>query len=429
MANLIVHDLDGTKNKSASVLLVTIWELGEAFGPLVLAPLSESVGRRPVFNVANVLFIAATVLAALCQSTPLFIGARALTGLAVASNVLNPAIVGDMFIDEERGSPMSMIMLAPLIGGAVGPAIAGAITETLGWRQILWMAVILSSTCELVFLTCFRETYKVTILNKRVAKLKKETGNTALRTIFDIESPEANEKGSKKLWDSILRPFVVFLDSGVLQVMSIFAAVDFTYFYIMSTTLPDILGGIYDLSPALTGSAFAFFSVGSVISVVLLNSSLDRIYVYLRTKNHATNNGKGQPEYRLPLSILGAFAVTPIVALYGWVAELRLPLPVFLTVLALLGATMMQAFLPLMAYVVDAFQLYSASAMTALIVTRCLMGTFLPLGVEPLVKDLGYGWGFTVLAFISLALAPLPVIIYRYGAKWRERSRYTRQES
>ncbi len=266
VANYIVYDLDGTESKSASVLLVTIWEFGEAFGPLVLAPLSESIGRYPVFNVANMLFISATLLAALSHSTPLFITARALTGLAVASNVLNPAIVGDMFIEEERGSAMSAIMLAPLLGGAVGPAIAGAIAENLGWRWVLWIAIILAGSCEVVFFTCFRETFPVPILNRRVAKLRKETGNHALRTSFDFENPEAENKGSKKLLDAVLRPFVVFLDSGVLQAMSLFGSLEFAYFYVMSTTLPDILEGIYRLSPARTGLAFIVFSAYMTIS-------------------------------------------------------------------------------------------------------------------------------------------------------------------
>lgn len=258
VANRIVHDLDGTSSKSASVLLVTIWELGEAAGPLVVAPLSELpfLGRYAVFNVANVLLILATVLAALSRSTALFIAARALTGLAVASNVLNPAIVGDMFVPEERGSAMSAIMLAPLIGGAVGPAIAGAIAETLGWRQVLWMAVILASACELAFLTCFRETYSVAILSRRASKLRIETGNASLRTVFEAEE----DQSSSRFWNSILRPFVVFSDSGVLQAMSLFGALAFTYFYVMTTTLPDILEGIYGLSPSLTGSSFIIFS-------------------------------------------------------------------------------------------------------------------------------------------------------------------------
>jgi hypothetical protein len=117
------------------------------------------------------------------------------------------------------------------------------------------------------------------------------------------------------------------------------------------------------------------------------------------------------------------------IALYGWAAQLRLPLPILLLNLGLLGLTMLLAFIPVMAYIVDAFGLYSASAMTALIVTRCLTGTFLPLGVEPLVKELGYGWGFTVLCSVSYLTMPIPVLIYRYGAKWRQRSRYTEQLS
>ncbi|KIW22889.1 uncharacterized protein PV07_11137 [Cladophialophora immunda] len=427
VANRIVYDLDGTSSKSASVLLVTIWEFGEAFGPLVLAPLSESFGRYPVFNVANVLFISATVLAALCQSTPLFIAARALTGVAVASNVLNPAIVGDMFVSEQRGSAMSFIMLAPLLGGAIGPAIAGAIAETLGWRQVLWVGVTLASACEVAFLTCFRETYKVAILNRRVARLRKETGNLALRTAVDVDDAEANVKRSTKLWDSVLRPFVVFFDSGVLQAMSLFGSLVFTYFYVMSTTLPDILEGIYGLSPALTGSMFISFSVGSVISVVICNLFLDRVYIRLRDAQKGGSR-EGQPEYRLPLAIIGGFTLPFMVALYGWAAELRLPLPILILILVLLGNSMMLGFIPLMAFVVDAFKLYSASAMTALIVTRCLMGTFLPLGVEPLVKAMGYGWGFTILCGLSLGTAPIPVLIYRYGSKWRRLSTYTEQD-
>lgn len=262
VATRIVDDLEhGHSSRSASVLLVTIWELGEAAGPLLIAPLSEVFGRYPVMNVCNVLFIAATVLAALSQTTSLFITARMLTGLAVASNVLNPAIVGDIFASERRGSAMSWIQLAPLTGGAIGPAISGAIAETMGWRQAMWMSVILATACEIVFLTCFRETYKVSILRRKAARLRKETGNDALRTIFDV----GDSSRAKKLWDAITRPFTVLASSGVLQVLSVFGSVVFTYFYILATTLPDILETMYGLSPAAAGSAFISFSKLSLL--------------------------------------------------------------------------------------------------------------------------------------------------------------------
>lgn len=140
------------------------------------------------------------------------------------------------------------------------------------------------------------------------------------------------------------------------------------------------------------------------------------------------NKGTELPEYRLPLAIVGNIILPITVVLYGWAAECHLPVVWVLLSLAALGAGLMLATLPLMAYVVDAFGMYSASAMTAVIVTRCLMGTFLPLATEPLIEKLGYGLAFTCLGVFTLALAPIPIVIMRYGQKWRQRSAYTKDE-
>ncbi|KAI8629484.1 MFS general substrate transporter [Xylariaceae sp. FL1651] len=422
VANRIVYDLDhGHASKSASVLLVTIWELGEAAGPLLIAPLSEVLGRYPVVNGANMLFICATVLAALCQSTPVFIVARMLTGLSVASNVLNPAIVGDMFASEERGSAISIIALAPLIGGVLGPAIAGAIAETLGWRRVIWLSAGLALVCEVLFLTCFRETYKVAILRRRAARLREETGDPQLRTIFDVNDGKSSVH---KIWECATRPATVFTGSGVLQILSLHSAVMFTYYYILSTTLPDILQELYGLSQAATGLSFIIFGVGSAISVILLNVTLDKIYIKLRDQH----KGVGAPEFRLPLAIVGAFGLPLCIALYGWGAQIHLSLPVLLFIVGLMGTTLMLVYLPLNTYIVDAFGLYAASGMTAIIITRCLMSTLLPLATDPLVKNLGWGLGLTVLGSIGLILAPIPVLIFRYGSRWRQLSSYTKDE-
>ncbi|ROT37829.1 MFS general substrate transporter [Sodiomyces alkalinus F11] len=420
VASQIVADLNqGHPDPSASALLVTIWELGEAAGPLLIAPLSEIHGRYRVLNTANLLFIAAAVLAATARSPLLFIASRCLTGLAVASNVLNPAIIGDLFDPDERGSAMSLVMLAPLVGGAVGPAISGAIAQTLGWRQVLWVGVGLAVGCELLLLTCFRETYKVSILRGRVGKLRREGhGDVFL-------APSAGGGESVGLWQSVRRPVEVLFGSGVLMALSLYGSVSFSFFYTMSITLADILHDVYGFSPALTGSAFMSFSLGSFVAVGLCNAYLDRIYISLRSTRSKT--GQGRPEFRLPLSILGGFALPFAVVAYGWIAQLALPAPWLLLAVALLGCTELLAFIPLSAYAVDAFGAYSASAMTGVIVTRCLMGTFLPLSVAPMVERFGgYGWTFTVLGGLSLVLAPVPVVVMRYGHRWRQASRFSR---
>ncbi|KAI1367665.1 MFS transporter [Xylaria arbuscula] len=422
IANQIVYDLDdGHVSKSASVLLVTIWELGEAAGPLLIAPLSEVFGRYPVMNGANVLFILATALAAMSQSTTVFIGARALTGLSVASNVLGPAIVGDMFISEQRGSAISCIALAPLIGGSLGPAIGGAIAETMGWRFVLWLSVCLALVCELVFFTCFRETYKVAVLRRRAARLRKETGNANLRTVFDVHGGKSS---LHKIWECAVRPAIVLSGSSVLQVLSLHGAVCFSYYYIFSTTLPEILQGLYGLSPAAAGLAFLCFSLGSTISLLFLNVLLDKIYIKLRDQH----KGVGAPEFRLPVGIVGAFTLPLSIMAYGWASHMRLPLPVLLFAVGLVGTALMLVYLPLNAYVVDAFGLYAASGMTAIIVTRCLMSTALPLATDPLVRRFGWGVGVSVLGGIGLVLVPIPILVFRYGSRWRQLSKYTKDE-
>ena len=155
---------------------------------------------------------------------------------------------------------------------------------------------------------------------------------------------------------------------------------------------------------------------------MICNLYLDRIYIHFRD----LNNGIGQPEHRLPLAVVGVLLLPVTVLLYGVITQLRLPLAFMLGNVCLMGFAFALGFLPLLAYVVDATGLYSASAMTGVIVTRCLMGTFLPLTTGPLIENFGYGWGYTILASICLAVVPIPSLLLRYGQHWRQSSEYTR---
>lgn len=413
---------------------MTIWELGEAAGPLLIAPLSEVYGRYPVMIACNMLFILASLLAAFSDSTWLFIGARALTGAAVASNVLNPAIIGDIFKSEQRGSALSLVTIAPLIGGAIGPAIGGAIAQTLGWRCVLFIAAGLAVTCELTFLTCFRETYKMVILKRKVAHIQEDAGQEP--------SDETGPVAGNKLWDAIKRPFAVLFGSGVLFAMSLFGSVMFSFYYVISCTLPGILQNVYGFTPAQTGASFICFSkifftstsvistdnfpgVGSFISIVICNFSLDRIYIRLRDGDPMN---KGHPEYRLPVTIFAGIALPIAILAYGWIAHFQLPVAFLLLSVGFMGFTLLMTMVPLSAYVVDACGPYSASALTGVIVSRCLMGTFLPLTAGPLAEQFGYGWSFTFLGSLGLGLAPIPFFVFRYGQKWRQGSKFTRDE-
>jgi MFS family permease len=417
IATHIVDELDGEdENKSSAVLLVTIWELGEAVGPLLIAPLSEMYGRRPLFHAANTVFIVTTMLASFSRSSTELLMMRALTGMAVASAVLNPAVVGDIFAPEQRGAALSCIMFAPLLASSVGVAFSSVLAAKFGWRSVLWLSAGLTGVCEFCFMTWFPETYPGRA--RQAAKPLRYEGPPEMMHNATYKKASAE---SISLWTTIKRPFAVFINSGVLAALSLFGAVVFCYFYVISVTLPIILEDVYEFPPSMTGTAFLPNGVGTCIGVVICNLSLDRIYTKLKRKN----NGFGLPEFRLPLTIVGVLSMPPAIALYGWCAELQLPLGLFLFSTAWMRVSMALASIPLYSYVVDAYGLYSASALTGVIVVRCLAGAFFPLATSGMIDVLGYGMGFTVLGIITMAVGVIPMLVLRYGSRWRQRSKYT----
>lgn len=158
-----------------------------------------------------------------------------------------------------------------------------------------------------------------------------------------------------------------------------------------------------------------------MLGIICQSVFVDRIYVKLQ----ARHGGKTYHEGRLPLVVTGAFFMPLAVALFGYSAGLHWPVWFLLIFVALLGFDIVCSIVPMLTYVTDTFGLYSASALTAVLVTRCLAGTFLPLATAPLTDKLGYGPGFLVLAAACLLLAPVPALVMRYGPQWRQFSKYS----
>jgi len=75
-------------------------------------------------------------------------------------------------------------------------------------------------------------------------------------------------------------------------------------------------------------------------------------------------------------------------------------------------------------YLVDAYTVYSASAIAANTVFRSLAGAVLPLAGGRMYETLGLGWGNSLLAFIALGLSPVPFLFYRYGERIRTSKRF-----
>lgn len=137
-----------SRSSELASFVVSVYLLGYAFGPLIIAPMSELYGRTIIYHVCNVLFVIFNVACALANSLDSLIVFRFFAGAAGAAPLtIGAGSLADMIRQEKRGAAMAAWALGPLLGPVVGPIAGGYLTEAKGWRWTFWiLAIVVSST-------------------------------------------------------------------------------------------------------------------------------------------------------------------------------------------------------------------------------------------------------------------------------------------
>ncbi|MGR3467061.1 MAG: MFS transporter, partial [Shimia sp.] len=112
---------------------------------LVVGPLSDRFGRRPVVLSGIVLFMLATVGTLLATSVTVFLIFRMAQAAIVVGMVLSRAVVRDMYSQDRAASMIGYVTMGMSVVPMIGPAIGGVLDETAGWEANFWMLLILGA--------------------------------------------------------------------------------------------------------------------------------------------------------------------------------------------------------------------------------------------------------------------------------------------
>lgn len=128
---------------SVMQLSVSAYLAGSAVLQIVVGPISDRYGRRPLILAATTLFILASVAAALAPTAGLFLAARVVQAVIATGMALSRAVIRDMVPTEQAASMIGYVTMAMSVVPMVGPAVGGFLDEVFGWRSTFVLLVVL----------------------------------------------------------------------------------------------------------------------------------------------------------------------------------------------------------------------------------------------------------------------------------------------
>ena len=109
----------GVHDEVLSQMMLSIFLLAYAVGPLFLGPLSELYGRVPVLQLANLVFLVFNLVCGFATTGPQMLVFRFFAGIGGSAPLaIGGGILADCFHAEQRGKAIAIYSLAPLLGPA-----------------------------------------------------------------------------------------------------------------------------------------------------------------------------------------------------------------------------------------------------------------------------------------------------------------------
>ncbi|EXJ85548.1 hypothetical protein A1O1_05912 [Capronia coronata CBS 617.96] len=408
----------GITNQIESQIVLSIFVLAYAIGPMILGPLSELYGRVIVLQSSNVFFLAFNTACGFAQTKQQLMAFRFLSGLGGSAPLaIGGGVLGDLFKPEERGKAMGLYAMGPLLGPAVGPIVGAWVAEKSTWRWMFYATSIVNVFILLGGFWKLNESYAPYILHKKAKMLRKRTGNDRYRAEGegDVDQPVW-----KKVVATIGRAFGMLYTQPIVQVMSLYMAFSYGILYLALSTFPELYMNVYGESVGISGLNYISLGLGFFIGAPLCGKTSDKIYHKLKAKDP---RGQGKPEFRMPIVIPFSFFVPIGLLMYGWAAQAKTHWIVPNIGSFIFGIGTIAAFQCVTTYLVDTYARFAASAVAAVTILRSLAGFGFPLFAPAMYDALGFGWGNTVLALAAVGIGiPVPILLWLFGEKLRKKS-------
>lgn len=139
---LSLHTVSVSENQS----LITMVFLGLGSGQLILGPISDSYGRKPILFLGFIVYVIASFICITAGNITIMILGRILQGFGLSAHkTISISMIRDRFEGNQMARIMSFVIAFFILVPMIAPFLGKLMLESCGWRSIFYSQLIFGS--------------------------------------------------------------------------------------------------------------------------------------------------------------------------------------------------------------------------------------------------------------------------------------------
>ncbi|CAI6262625.1 unnamed protein product [Periconia digitata] len=406
-------------SQQVATLGLSLYILGLACGPMTLAPLSEYVGRRPVYVFSYGVFLLMLLATSFVNNLPGFLLLRLFSGYFSSTTISNfGGSIADLWHHHDTGPAMSWFLWAATGGSPTGFVLFSFIAQGRSWHsvfRIMFYVCFAFWVVMAVALYSLGETRHSVLLHART-----KANSDGSTSHVDSQVPdELKQRNPKQLFShTLIRPFRFLASEAIVQ----FGALYNGYLYGLSF----LFNGAFHMIFGPSGYGYDTIGVGLSFLGIVAGVSLGLLTNTYQERHYQRQiilaNHQNVPEARVHLAKAAAILLPVSLLVFSFTADPNVHPLVPIAASAVWGWSFYTLILMTLTYTEDAYKTYSASALAGIGLVRNIAGAAFPLVGRKLFVSQGTRNACLILTAMSVAMAPIPFVLAAKGKSLRKRS-------
>jgi len=219
----------------------------------------------------------------------------------------------------------------------------------------------------------------------------------------------------------LYRPFIMLIKEPILILITIYLSFVYGILYLFFEAYPISFQQERGWNQGIGALPF----LGILIGVLLGSLTVAYVTKTRFARKYKENGGKVIPEERLVPMIYGAIIFPIGLFWFAWTSNPHITwVPQAISGI-FIGWGILMIFLQGLNYLIDVYLWYANSAIAANTLIRGFAGAGFPMFATAMYHTLGVNWATSLLAFLSVAMIPAPILFFIYGKKIRAMSKFS----